>query len=581
MKAFLWRITTLVVIVTFTTITPILTRIIPVAEAQIDERNLKIGQPGEQQPPQLGRYYALVIGNNEYVYLDDLKTAVHDADFVANTLRDTYGFEVNLLRNATRDQILKAINDYRRSLDDTVNLLIYYAGHGHYDRDVDKAYWLPIDAQQDNNVKWISADDVTTNIKGIQARHVLIISDSCYSGMLPREADTRLTPSERNRFLQKMAQGKSRILISSGGNEPVADDGSEGHSVFANALLRGLAQIEVNVFTAEELFHRFIREPVAGKSDQTPQYSLIRNSGHEDGDFVFLRKKKIIESKPIPLLSPLEQYLQNGDGFANANRWVEAEIEYRKALKLEPDNAVCHTKIGRALERRGKWLEAGDEFRFVSNWNKWDEIEAYYRRALQLEPGVAFRHAELGFALMQLKKWKEAEAEYREALKLESSNAYYHWSLAQALGKQEKYVETESESREAVRLQPQNAWFHYTLGLILYRQKKWKEAESEYKQAIQLSPNIQHFHNNLGVTLATQGKLIEAEAEYRRAIEIEPEIHLFHGNLGNILSRQGKYAEAELAYKESIRLTSDDPNYQEQLKKYQESLKEIQSKKNK
>jgi hypothetical protein len=33
------------------------------------------------------------------------------------------------------------------------------------------------------------------------------------------------------------------------------------------------------------------KEPVAGKSDQTPEYSPIRNSGHDAGDFVFIRRK--------------------------------------------------------------------------------------------------------------------------------------------------------------------------------------------------------------------------------------------------------------------------------------------------
>ncbi len=88
-----------------------------------------------------------------------------------------------------------------------------------------------------------------------------------------------------------MLEGRSRTLIASGGDEPVADGGEGGHSVFAGALLRGLAQTEREVFTAEELFYGYIREPVAGRSDQTPEYNPLRNSGHESGDFVFFRKK--------------------------------------------------------------------------------------------------------------------------------------------------------------------------------------------------------------------------------------------------------------------------------------------------
>jgi uncharacterized caspase-like protein len=239
-----------------------------------------------------GKYVALLIGNNAYKHLGQLKTAVNDAEKVAGLLGELYGFETKVLLNASRENIITAINEHRRSLTDQDNLLIYYAGHGIFDRDVNKAYWLPVDARETDNANWISADDVTTNIRGIRARHILIISDSCYSGAIVRETPLRLTtPAERVRYIEKMMQGTSRILMASGGNEPVEDGGGGGHSVFANALLRGLRQMDAPVFTAEELFFRFVKEPVAGKSDQTPEYSPLRNSGHDSGGFVFIRRK--------------------------------------------------------------------------------------------------------------------------------------------------------------------------------------------------------------------------------------------------------------------------------------------------
>jgi uncharacterized caspase-like protein len=253
--------------------------------------NFSIRRDPELTAPS-GKYVALLIGNNAYQHLGALKTAVNDAEKVAGLLRESYGFETKVLLNATREKIITAINEHRRGLSDQDHLLIYYAGHGFFDRDVNKAYWLPVDARETDNANWISADDVTTNIRGVRARHVLIISDSCYSGTIVRETPLRLTtPAERERYIEKMMQGTSRILMASGGNEPVEDGGGGGHSVFANALLRGLRQMDAPVFTAEELFFRFVKEPVAGKSDQTPEYSPLRNSGHDSGGFVFIRRK--------------------------------------------------------------------------------------------------------------------------------------------------------------------------------------------------------------------------------------------------------------------------------------------------
>src|SRR6266498_1027668 len=72
-------------------------------------------QPGAAtlQP---GSYFALVIGNNNYKYLNKLQTAVNDAKDVAQMLRDTYGFSVKVLYDATRDDILTALVDYRKTL---------------------------------------------------------------------------------------------------------------------------------------------------------------------------------------------------------------------------------------------------------------------------------------------------------------------------------------------------------------------------------------------------------------------------------------------------------------------------------
>ena len=238
-----------------------------------------------------GRYFALVIGNNAYRHLPRLETAVADARVVDSILRERYGFDTKLLLNAGRQQIFQAISYYRQNLNQDDNLLVYYAGHGHFDRDADKAYWLPVDARREDSGNWVSADDITSNVKAIPARHVLIVSDSCYSGTIYRSQGISVEEvAERDRFLQKMQAGKSRTLMASGGNEPVADGGGDGHSVFARVFLTGLTKMERSS-TGAELFRDFVHERVAGKADQTPEYNPLRNSGHESGDFVFVRKQ--------------------------------------------------------------------------------------------------------------------------------------------------------------------------------------------------------------------------------------------------------------------------------------------------
>ncbi len=262
-------------------------------------------EPGKESPAPLptnaeqntplvnvvGRYYALVIGNNTYLHVPNLKTAVADAQAIESTLRQHFGFETKLLLNATRQDVFQAISHYRQNAAAADNLLVYYAGHGHFDRDAEKAYWLPVDARREDAANWISADDITSNLRAVPAKHILIVSDSCYSGTIYRGLEiAAIEQSERNRFLQKMLSGKSRTLMASGGNEPVSDGGGDGHSVFGRVFLNGLVQMERSTFTASELFREFVQERVAGNANQTPEYNPLRNSGHEGGDFVFIRK---------------------------------------------------------------------------------------------------------------------------------------------------------------------------------------------------------------------------------------------------------------------------------------------------
>jgi hypothetical protein len=239
------------------------------------------------------QYYALVIGNDKYQYIRKLETAKRDARDVAKVLKQVYGFEAKILLDATRNDIVQAINEIRKSLKENDSLLIYYAGHGEFDKTANKAYWLPVDARSDDDTNWILADRITSNIRRISSKHILVVADSCYSGTFTRRAVTDLSSAEaRDRYLKKMRAKKSRTLLASGGNEPVSDIGAKGHSVFAAALLHGLKGMEKDVFTAEELFYEHVKERVAGNADQIPEYNIIRNSGHDGGDFVFRRVKK-------------------------------------------------------------------------------------------------------------------------------------------------------------------------------------------------------------------------------------------------------------------------------------------------
>ena len=234
-----------------------------------------------------GRYHALVIGINDYKNLPKLETAVNDASAVADLLRQKYGFEVTLLLNPGRSDVIRALDKLRGELTERDNLLIYYAGHGVLDVEADVGFWLSVDAEESTQADWISVSTVTSTVKAMSAKHIMVVSDSCYSGRLTRGLSVSVkTGSERVAELKRLAGKRSRTALVSGGLEPVLDGGGDGHSVFTRAFLTALRDSE-QVLDGQQLFSA-VRRPVIVNADQTPEYSDIRLAGHDGGDFLFV-----------------------------------------------------------------------------------------------------------------------------------------------------------------------------------------------------------------------------------------------------------------------------------------------------
>ncbi|MCK5403884.1 MAG: caspase family protein [Desulfobulbaceae bacterium] len=240
-----------------------------------------------RQAIHFGKYHALVIGINSYTSLPVLKTAVNDATAIAELLQKKYNFSTTLLVNASRGDILKSLSGYRKKLSNDDNLLIYYAGHGWLDEAADEGYWLPADATLDDPVEWIANTTITTTLKAMNAKHVMVVADSCYAGKLMRGIQFR---KKEARVLEKLAEKRTRVVLSSGGLEPVSDDGYGKHSVFARAFMNALDDNKA-ILDGTQLFD-LIRNPVMAAAEQTPEYADIYTAGHEGGDFLFVRRDK-------------------------------------------------------------------------------------------------------------------------------------------------------------------------------------------------------------------------------------------------------------------------------------------------
>jgi hypothetical protein len=280
------------------------------------------------QHPDFGRYHALLIANENYKYWSKLKTPVQDVTDLAKVLKNHYGFfQIYIIKNVTRDEIISKLEMLKDKLTTNDNLLIYYAGHGAIE---DHAYWIGVDSSKSSHSRWLKHQTILDLLdvqNGMRARHILLIADSCYSGTLLRSNEE----GRKKWFHQHVAKLPSRRALTSGGTEPVIDSvGNSRNSVFASELIAKL-QHNNEILDAQTLHSRIKvevhnRARRLARSTQAPEYGHIPGIGHEGGEFLFIPNTLVAEGLPPTPRAPTNKSFIRGEDEPSPKQPIKCRI---------------------------------------------------------------------------------------------------------------------------------------------------------------------------------------------------------------------------------------------------------------
>jgi hypothetical protein len=261
---------------------------VPTKQPEASTRGAEVENQTEAQFNK-GKYHALIIGINDYDdrRIEDLRQPISDANKLIQVLSTYYTFDkknITLLKNPSRKEIIRTLDLLAQKLQLDDNLLIFFAGHGKMDESNGQGYWLPADAESQYSDGWLSNSSIKDNIKKFKCRHVLVLSDACFSGGLLTSTRAVETPS---RSILWYYNYPSRKAITSTANTAVPDQ-----SVFITYLLKRLTDNPKDYLSAAELYVS-MREAVVNNSstNQLPLYGVIREANDEGGDFIFVKKK--------------------------------------------------------------------------------------------------------------------------------------------------------------------------------------------------------------------------------------------------------------------------------------------------
>jgi uncharacterized caspase-like protein len=192
-----------------------------------------------------------VIGINQYRHWTKLQNAVRDATDTAAQF-DALGFRnvaALLDDEATGDAMRRLVSADVLSLGPDDSFVLFYAGHGASrkykvgNKEIEKGYVVPVDAREEEVATWINLEEWLRQIAVLPAKHILVILDSCHSGIALHPAvKWRDVSIPKHRPLAALDELPSRRVITSALHDEVVCDGGplEHHSLFTGCLLEGL-----------------------------------------------------------------------------------------------------------------------------------------------------------------------------------------------------------------------------------------------------------------------------------------------------------------------------------------------------
>ena len=348
-----------------------------------------------------GDQWLFVIGINTYIEWPRLKTAANDARSVKKALLSRYHFDNEHLielydEEATRANIIGKLRFLAQNLKKDDSLFLFYAGHGYLDPITKSGSWIPVESGTKDVSAWISNNYIKDYLKSdaIKAKHILLVSDSCFSGDFFRGHRGKL-PEVTDEVIRRSYKLTSRQAITSGGLEPVTDSGFANNSVFTHFLVKALENNQ-SPFLVPSQFFTDIKAGVAENAEQFPQFGSLHNTGgQQGGEFVFFLK----QNARLDNLSRLE---------------AQKQSEYERLKKMERQADTAQKKEAKEIALREQELSELDK-KISAMKKRLGSSEVKTDDSLDTMLAMVKQKEEQAKRLELLRKQKKAEQIKREA----------------------------------------------------------------------------------------------------------------------------------------------------------------------
>lgn len=265
----------------------------------------------------------LLIGIDNYLYLDKLNNCVKDLQDFRDVLLEKYDFDdANVTEIYNSSATNKFIQDAFIKLSSDIgfndNLVVFFSGHGEYLEEQDRGFWIPVEGTH-NYTSWIPNTTIIDHINKINCRHIFVISDSCFSNSLLIQQPAK--------GLKDYSRYRSRWAFTSAFRQ--AYDSAKGiNGPFANAILDFLRSTGKDFRVGELIEH--VKLIFSANELQSPQGSPLYCKNHSGGEMTF-EIRQALDNRNLKGYNDFQKALKL---YKRASEFKEIEIYEDKTKKI-------------------------------------------------------------------------------------------------------------------------------------------------------------------------------------------------------------------------------------------------------
>jgi len=248
--------------------------------------------------------------------------------------------------------------------------------------------------------------------------------------------------------------------------------------------------------------------------------------------------------------------VQPRSGASNAKRFTDAEYFARRAIQLQPNNAMAFDQLGAAMIARG-----------IFN----SDTEAALRHSVELDPTFLVAKVHLARLLRHTNRAAEADPIYRSAID-QAKDVATLVLIADAMQSELSYTDSEPVLRRALNLDARNPGALFLMGRYFSAVGKYAEAEPFLKTAIEVSPKSFLPRIILGRSYLGLDRYDDAYKTYDQAVDLASDadrrqlagVFGFAG-VGDGYMKTGRSKDAVRAYSRGLQLDPSSADLQTKI----------------